>query len=88
MSILNSRHAPLGAGCPADTTAWPSCLLPHTGLPLEAAAAGVVGTSVSGTLDWLRSCCRQQPALQLEVLITGSLYLVGDVLRALGKEPE
>ncbi len=31
---------------------------------------------------------RQRPQVQLQVLVTGSLYLVGDVLRLLGKAPK
>ncbi|XP_010543505.1 PREDICTED: folylpolyglutamate synthase isoform X2 [Tarenaya hassleriana] len=35
------------------------------------------------TINWLRDCVRKNPSLKLEVLVTGSLHLVGDVLRLL-----
>ncbi|XP_020691011.1 folylpolyglutamate synthase isoform X1 [Dendrobium catenatum] len=35
------------------------------------------------TLKFLRDCVRENPTLQLQVLVTGSLHLVGDVLRLL-----
>jgi hypothetical protein len=37
------------------------------------------------TLDWLRRCVRETPSLRMQVLVTGSLYLVGDMLKLLGK---
>lgn len=37
------------------------------------------------TLEWLRRCVREVPNLRMQVLVTGSLYLVGDVLRNLGQ---
>lgn len=36
------------------------------------------GTQI--TVDWLRRCVRAAPALRLQVLVTGSLYVVGDLL--------
>jgi folylpolyglutamate synthase len=41
--------------------------------------------SVGSALEWLRSATRARPGLRLKVLVTGSLYLVGDVLRHLGR---
>lgn len=37
------------------------------------------------TLEWLRRCVREVPTLHMQVLVTGSLYLVGDMLRLLGR---
>lgn len=49
------------------------------------AAAGAAVPSVGTALEWLRSATRSRPGLRLRVLVTGSLYLVGDVLRHLGR---
>lgn len=35
------------------------------------------------TIKFLRDCARENPTLRLQVLVTGSLHLVGDVLRLL-----
>ncbi|PON64548.1 Folylpolyglutamate synthetase [Trema orientale] len=35
------------------------------------------------TIKWLRDCVKQNPSLRLQVLVTGSLHLVGDVLKVL-----
>jgi hypothetical protein len=44
--------------------------------------------SLSVTLDWLRRCVREAPALRMQVLVTGSLYLVGDLLKVLQPPPQ
>jgi folylpolyglutamate synthase len=44
--------------------------------------------SLGGALEWLRAYARSDPKRQVQVLVTGSLYLVGDVLRLLGKAPK
>jgi folylpolyglutamate synthase len=49
---------------------------------------GVVAPSLQATVDWLRACVRARPQLRLQVLVTGSLYLVGDMLRLLGRAPQ
>ena len=54
-------------GGPAGTPVTSSAVMPS--LPL--------------TINWLRDCVRRNPSLKLEVLVTGSLHLVGDVLRLL-----
>jgi folylpolyglutamate synthase len=80
---------------PLQAVAAPS---PAAGLPADAAVAvqgsngGCCGAlagrsavlpSLQVTLDWLRRCVREAPSLRMQVLVTGSLYLVGDVLKAL-----
>ncbi|CAK8571120.1 unnamed protein product [Lathyrus sativus] len=35
------------------------------------------------TIKWLRDCVREHPSTRLQVLVTGSLHLVGDVLKLL-----
>ncbi|KAF8043900.1 hypothetical protein BT93_A2018 [Corymbia citriodora subsp. variegata] len=35
------------------------------------------------TIKWLRDCVKENPSLRLQVLVTGSLHLVGDVLKLL-----
>jgi len=52
------------------------------------AAAGAVSPSVKSAIEWLRSASRARPGVRLRVLVTGSLYLVGDVLRHLGRAEE
>jgi len=46
---------------------------------------GAVMPSLQSTVDWLRRCIRESPSLRVHVLVTGSLYLVGDTLRVLGR---
>lgn len=48
-----------------------------------AGARGALLPSLQVTLDWLRNCVREAPALRMRVLVTGSLYLVGDLLKQL-----
>ncbi|WCJ33400.1 Folylpolyglutamate synthase [Euphorbia peplus] len=40
-------------------------------------------SSLPLTIKWLRDCVRENPALRIQVLVTGSLHLVGDVLKVL-----
>ncbi|EIE20887.1 putative folylpolyglutamate synthetase [Coccomyxa subellipsoidea C-169] len=49
------------------------------------AQRSVVAPSISSALDWLRTCVRERPNVRVQVLVTGSLYLVGDVLKHLSK---
>ncbi|KAK4773035.1 hypothetical protein SAY87_028054 [Trapa incisa] len=37
------------------------------------------------TIKWLRDCVKENPSLHLQVLVTGSLHLVGDILKLLRK---
>ena len=48
-------------------------------------AAGAVLPSLQSTLEWLKRCVKETPSMRMHVLVTGSLYLVGDMLRLLGK---
>ena len=52
------------------------------------AAAGAVSPSVKSAIEWLRSASRARPGVRMRVLVTGSLYLVGDVLRHRGRAEE
>ncbi|EFJ23578.1 hypothetical protein SELMODRAFT_32076, partial [Selaginella moellendorffii] len=45
--------------------------------------SSAVMPSLPAAIDWLRFCSARHPNLHLQVLVTGSLYLVGDVLRLL-----
>ncbi|KAJ8565103.1 hypothetical protein K7X08_001563 [Anisodus acutangulus] len=47
------------------------------------ACSSVVIPSLPLTINWLRDCVRENPSLRLQVLVTGSLHLVGDVLKLL-----
>uniref|UniRef100_A0A6M2ECU6 Folylpolyglutamate synthase n=1 Tax=Populus davidiana TaxID=266767 RepID=A0A6M2ECU6_9ROSI len=44
-------------------------------------ACSAVIPSLPLTIKWLRHCVRENPSLRLQVLVTGSLHLVGDVLK-------
>ncbi|XP_052175745.1 folylpolyglutamate synthase isoform X2 [Diospyros lotus] len=35
------------------------------------------------TINWLRDCAKRYPSLRIQVLVTGSIHLVGDVLKLL-----
>ncbi|KAK9867413.1 hypothetical protein WJX84_000013 [Apatococcus fuscideae] len=54
---------------------------------LQDTRLGAVAPGLGSSIEWLRSCARLKPQLHMEVLVTGSLYLVGDVLKLLGKAP-
>jgi folylpolyglutamate synthase len=50
---------------------------------------GSVVPSLWPALEWLRQYTRSSPrGVHVQVLVTGSLYLVGDVLRLLGRAPK
>lgn len=34
-------------------------------------------------ISWLRDCVKRNPSVRIQVLVTGSLHLVGDVLKLL-----
>ncbi|KAK7392963.1 hypothetical protein VNO78_21413 [Psophocarpus tetragonolobus] len=46
-------------------------------------AQSAVIPSLPLTIKWLRDCVKEHPSTRLEVLVTGSLHLVGDVLKLL-----
>lgn len=43
--------------------------------------------SLPETVRWLRECVQQNHSLRIQVLVTGSLHLIGDMLRMLKKCP-
>ncbi|CAK9185920.1 unnamed protein product [Ilex paraguariensis] len=47
--------------------------------------SSAVFPSLPLTIKWLRDCARENPSLRIQVLVTGSLHLVGDVLKLLGR---
>ncbi|KAL2923443.1 Folylpolyglutamate synthase [Bienertia sinuspersici] len=51
----------------------------HGDSPLSSAAV----PSLSLAIKWLRECAKENPSIRLQVLVTGSLHLVGDVLKLL-----
>lgn len=64
----------------------PAVPSPGTAAGLATAAGttrSAVLPSLAVTLDWLRRCVREAPSLRMQVLVTGSLYLVGDMLKHL-----
>lgn len=54
------------------------------GPPAAPATRSAVLPNLRTTLDWLRRSVREAPTLRMHVLVTGSLYLVGDMLKSLG----
>ncbi|KAL6906546.1 hypothetical protein ACP4OV_004147 [Aristida adscensionis] len=65
---------------------WES--LPHSNKGLNGANSGrtsLVFESLPLAIKWLRETAQQNPSIQFQVLVTGSLHLVGDVLRLLKK---
>ena len=46
-------------------------------------SSSAVMPSLPLTIRWLRDCVKENPSLRLQVLVTGSLHLVGDVLKLL-----
>lgn len=53
---------------------------------VQDAGRGAVAPSLSAAVDWVRRAAKSRGRVQ--VLVTGSLYLVGDMLRMLGKAPK
>ncbi|TKV93030.1 hypothetical protein SEVIR_9G200100v4 [Setaria viridis] len=65
---------------------WES--LPHSNKGLNGAntsRTSSVFESLPLAIQWLRETAKQNPSTQFQVLVTGSLHLVGDVLRLLKK---
>lgn len=60
-----------------------STVLSHDFLNEEGYNSSAVMPSLPLTIKWLRDCVRENPSLRLQVLVTGSLHLVGDVLKLL-----
>ncbi|PQP91949.1 hypothetical protein Pyn_34084 [Prunus yedoensis var. nudiflora] len=46
-------------------------------------ACSAVIPSLPLAIDWLRDCAKRNPSVRIQVLVTGSLHLVGDVLKLL-----
>ncbi|XP_004514593.1 folylpolyglutamate synthase isoform X2 [Cicer arietinum] len=51
--------------------------------PHNYSACSAVIPSLPLTIKWLRDCVKEHPSTRLQVLVTGSLHLVGDVLKLL-----
>lgn len=66
--------------CPVYVTGVGSQQLPSDGAAVLRCMADV--------LDWLQAAAAAQPGIQLQVLVTGSLYLVGDCLAGLHEQPK
>jgi hypothetical protein len=68
---------------------WLLLLAVTTGIGQQAVSGGsAVLPSVGTALSWLQSAAAARPELQLQVLVTGSLYLVGDCLVGLQQQPQ
>ncbi|EFN52135.1 hypothetical protein CHLNCDRAFT_7888, partial [Chlorella variabilis] len=88
----DSTYMKLGSSAEPANLTWQHSLR-SVWESMTTTAAGSSGTivpfrtavlpSLSVTLDWLRRCVREIPNLRMQVLVTGSLYLVGDLLKAL-----
>ncbi|KAJ8899038.1 hypothetical protein K2173_008867 [Erythroxylum novogranatense] len=55
----------------------------HCSIPDAHLACSTVIPSLPLAIKWLRDCVQEKPSLKIEVLVTGSLHLVGDVLKLL-----
>lgn len=55
----------------------------HSGLSDNNFSGSAVMPSLPLAIKWLRDCARESPPVRLQVLVTGSLHLVGDVLKLL-----
>lgn len=49
----------------------------------DASRCSAVMPSLPLAIKWLRDCVKENPSLRVQVLVTGSLHLVGDVLKLL-----
>ncbi len=49
---------------------------------------GAAVPSLTPAIEWLRQYARSSHRTQIHVLVTGSLYLIGDVLKMLGRAPK
>lgn len=54
----------------------------------DVASGSAVLSCVGQALTWLEAAAAGRPELQLQVLVTGSLYLVGDCLVGLQQQPQ
>ncbi|XP_041998981.1 folylpolyglutamate synthase-like isoform X1 [Salvia splendens] len=61
----------------------PDSVPPRRFLDNDAAGCSAVVSSLPMTINWLRDCVKINPSLRIQVLVTGSLHLVGDVLKLL-----
>ncbi|GAX76208.1 hypothetical protein CEUSTIGMA_g3652.t1 [Chlamydomonas eustigma] len=66
----------------------PMLILPEGETRLQNPREGAVFPSLTPALEWLRQYTRNSSKANVHVLVTGSLYLVGDVLKFLGKLPK
>eukprot|EP00887_Chlorella_sp_A99_P007527 scaffold2.g7527.t1 len=73
-----------GGAAPAAAPQLPQLPAVPSLLPPCEAGQGAVLPNLRVTLDWLRRCVREAPTLRMRVLVTGSLYVVGDMLKLLG----
>uniref|UniRef100_A0A0A9DD50 Folylpolyglutamate synthase n=1 Tax=Arundo donax TaxID=35708 RepID=A0A0A9DD50_ARUDO len=65
---------------------WESLTHSNKGLNgANSSRASSVFESLPQAIKWLRETSQQNPSTQFQVLVTGSLHLVGDVLRLLKK---
>ncbi|XP_027068023.1 folylpolyglutamate synthase isoform X3 [Coffea arabica] len=48
-------------------------------------ACSTVVSSLPQTIKWLRDCVKENPRLRIQVLVTGSIHLVGDVLKLINR---
>ncbi|XP_057784076.1 folylpolyglutamate synthase isoform X2 [Salvia miltiorrhiza] len=64
-------------------TRMPDSVPPRKFLDNDAAGCSVAVSSLPMTINWLRDYVKKNPSLRIQVLVTGSLHLVGDVLKLL-----
>eukprot|EP00798_Chlamydomonas_sp_ICE-L_P029258 gene29259-12502_t len=92
MKGVQQGSPPPGMGLPPLRCILPLLQSQHPTLgesmSAQDSSQGAVLSTLSSTLDYLRLCVRESPQVRIQVLVTGSLYVVGDMLRLLGKIPK
>ncbi|GAQ83711.1 folylpolyglutamate synthase [Klebsormidium nitens] len=84
---LNRKPNPVPPTAPAGAAEQPDRNGSHVASARDGDVSwdgsGFVMPSLPAALEWLRKAAREQPPGRLQVLVSGSLHLVGDVLRLL-----
>lgn len=57
----------------------------HTEMSIKSCENSVVFSSLPLAIKWLRDAAKQNKSVRMQVLVTGSLHLVGDVIKLLKK---
>lgn len=84
MAGVYAKLAQPAVSVPAVAALPTSAALPA----IQDATRGAVAPNLAAAVDWVRRTARQMHGrARVQVLVTGSLYLVGDMLRTLNQAP-